>query len=187
MPSESSTAIGEIPSVIDGRSLSRPGYTEKATYTEEQKALALSIYAETGSVATAAKDTLIPHSTIQNWITRDPDIDAKLEQMRRVLREQMAHRYAEIAIRAADELLDRVENGDWHYDRAGGASRRPVSASELAYVMSVSGDKHALLTGTMVKQRGEDQALSRLAAKLVSAIEKRSFREMPIINAEAAE
>lgn len=163
----------DIPTETDHRSIGSPR-SDQRSYSEEDKALALSVYAETGSCETAAQDTGIPRTTILSWVKRDPDIDAKLDAMRRVLREQMAHRYAVIAFRAAGELLDRVENGNYHVDKEGNVTRRKMPGNELAYVMSVAGDKHALLTGTMQKQKTEDEDLTRLAGKLVQALEARS-------------
>jgi len=162
----------DLPQAIDHRQLQRRATTQGVARSEEEKALALSIYAETGSVDTAAQETGLPATTVRNWIDRDPEIDSKLEALRRVLRERMAHKYATIAIESAEALLDRVRNGDYRVDKNGETTRVPVLARELAFITSVAGDKHALLTGTMQKQRGEDQALTSLADKLVSALER---------------
>lgn len=167
------SAQDEIPQAIDHRLLPRAKTTQGVPRSEEEKALALSIYAETGSVTTAAKETNLPLTTVHNWINSDPEIDAKLEALRRALRETLAHKYAAIASESADALLDRVRSGDYKLDKEGNFVRIPIPGRELAFITSVAGDKHALLTGTMQKQRGEDQALTNLADKLVAAMERK--------------
>ena len=162
----------DIPAEIDHRTFGSPR-DQQQRYSEEQRALALAVYAETGSTTSAAQETGIPLSTVHSWVTRDPEIDAKLEALRRALRERMAWKYAETAELALRELLDRVRDGDYHYDKEGNCTRRKIPGRELAFITSVCGDKHALLTGTMVKQQGEDQALTTLADRLVKAIEGR--------------
>ena len=163
----------DIPTEINHRSHRRTATTQGVVHSEETKALALAVYAETGSLQTAAHETGLPPSTIHNWISRDPEIDTKLEALRRVLRERMAWKYAEAAELALVALIDRVRDGDYHYDKEGNLTRRRIPGRELAFITSVCGDKHALLTGTMTKQRGEDQALTTLADRLVKAIEGR--------------
>lgn len=166
---EPETHSDDIPDRVDHRTLSRPGSQKGNTYTEEAKALALSIYAETGSFETASRDTHIPRNTIRYWVESNPNIDAELDALRRVIRAETAHRYAQIAIRATDELLDRIENGDEIINKSGDYVRRKVPARELAFIASIATDKHALLTGTMVKQGKEDQTLAALAERLVAA------------------
>jgi hypothetical protein len=162
--------------VIDHRKRSRLATTQGVPHTEETKAVALAVYAETGSVDTAAKETGLPPTTIRNWVERDPEIDAKLDALRFAVRTRVAHTYAEIARRAAEELLDRVNNGDYHIDREGNITRKPIPGRELAFISSVAADKHALLTGIVVKTKGEDASLQKLAEGLLAAIDKRQLR-----------
>lgn len=170
----------DTPSAVDHRHHARPGSQQGNVHSEEVKAYALSVFAETGSVQTAAEAASLPRSTVDNWVRRDPDIDAKLEALRRIVRERVAHTYAEIARRAAEELLDRVNNGDYHTDKEGEVSRRPVPARELAFISSIATDKHALLTGTMTKTKQEDQALTQLAERLVKAFETQRLKARAI-------
>lgn len=161
---------------IDHRRLIKHNTQSGPQHSEQAKTLALSIYAETGSVQTASRETGIPRSTIGSWIERDPDIDAKVDALRRVVREQTAHLQAEIARRSAEELLDRVNNGDYHVDKEGEVTRRPVPARELAFINSIATDKHARLTGTMGKTRAEDQAITTLMDGLVKEFESRRLK-----------
>jgi hypothetical protein len=164
-------AESDTPTAVDHRSLPRPNAQQGIVHSEEAKALALSVYAETGSTQTAAHETGIPRTTIDNWVRRDPDIDSKLDALRQALRTEIAHRYAQVAIKATTELLDRLENGDELIDKEGNSYRRKVPAHDLAFIASVATDKHARLTGTMGKVNAEDQTLTRLAEKLVKAID----------------
>lgn len=164
----------EIAHTVDHRKHSRPNAQQGKRIPEETKALALAVYAETGSVNTAARAANLPETTVRNWIDRDPEIDAKLEALRVAIRHHAAHLYAEIAVRAAEELLDRVNNGDViKVDDQGVMTRRPIPGRELAFITSMAADKHALLTATAVKQT-EDASLTKLADGLLAAMEKRA-------------
>lgn len=173
---EEPSAPDEITAVVDHRKLSRTATSQGKRQPEEAKAFALSVYAESGSIQTASDQTGIPRNTIRYWIENDPEIDAKLDALRRAVRERAAQVYAEIAVRAAEELLDRVNGGDYHIDKEGNTTRRPIPGRELAFISSIAADKHALLTASVVKQRGEDSSLAKLADGLISAIEKRGLR-----------
>lgn len=169
----------ELPTSIDHRSYrsgSDQSVRAEGGHSEETKAYALAVYAESGSVETAAKTTGLPRSTIHSWVSRDTEIDSTLDALRRALRERMAWKYAEAAELALNELRDRLEHGDELIDKDGNSYRKKVPARELAFITSVCGDKHALLTGTMGKHRAEDQALSAMADRLVKAIETRAKR-----------
>lgn len=171
----------DIPSETHHSAFSRPDTKgPRPSYTEEQKALALAVYAECGSLDTASQHTSIPRNTIRYWVENDDQIDATLDSLRRVLRERMAWKYAEAAELALHELIDRLKDGDYHVDKEGNITRRKVPARELAFITSVCGDKHALLTGTLQKQKGEDQALTALAGKLVTALEARARRDRAV-------
>lgn len=164
----------DIPTEIDHRSY-RTG-AQRTEHTEEAKTLALAAYAETGSLQTASEQSGIARNTIRYWIENDPDIDAKFDALRRAVRERCAHLYAEVAHRAVVELLDRVNNGDYHTDKSGKVTRRPIPGRELAFISSLAADKHALLTSSVVKQRGEDSSLGKLADGLLKAIEAKTLR-----------
>jgi transposase len=156
-----------------------------AAHDEEQRARALAIYAETGSTFTAAQETGVPRRTIDAWIQRDPEIDATLEALRRAVREKTAHKYAEIASVAADELLDRLKNGDDVVDRSGKVvGKKRVGAKDLAIVSSIAAENHAKITTPLGARRSEEERLQKLAEGLLSAIEKRSGSKTPPIDAE---
>lgn len=178
----------DTPSHIDHRKLPR-GPSEKASYTEEQKTLALAVYAETGSLQTASEQARIPRNTIRYWVENDPEIDATLDAFRQAIRQRAAFIVAEIAVRSAEELLDRVNNGDYHVDKKGVTTRRPLPGRELAFIASVSIDKHALLTGSMGRNAKRDATLEAIATKLDALVDgrKRAAQTYPqAVDAENA-
>jgi hypothetical protein len=143
-----------------------------AAHAEEDKTRALAIYAETGSTFTAAEATGIPRRTIDAWIERDPEIDAKLEALRRAVREKTAHKYAEIASEAATQLLDRLKNGDDVVDRNGKVvGKRRVAAKDLAIVSSIAAENHAKITGPLGTQTSMERKLADIAQGLIRAME----------------
>ena len=165
----------ELATEIDHRRYKAPSRKaeHRRDYTEEQKTLALAIYAETGSAQTASEQSGIPRTTIVYWVETDPEIDAKFDALRLAIREKLGYRYAEMAVLAADELRDRIINGDYHVDKEGNKSRRPLTGQALAWISSMCADKHALITAAPVKKT-EDASLKRLADGLLAAIETRT-------------
>ncbi len=169
---EPDTSPDDIPASVDHRKLARPGsQDDRKRYTEPERAVALAIFAETGSYDTAGRETKIPPSTIRYWVESNPNIDAELEALRAVLRKRLAWKYAEGAELAVDVVNDRLRNGDQVLDKEGNIRLRPVPAREAAFIASIFTDKHALLSGTMGKSKPEDQALTTLAAELMKGFE----------------
>lgn len=148
------------------------GRKPRTAHAEEAKTKALAIYAETGSTLTAAEATGIPRRTIANWIERDPEIDAKLDAFRRVVRERAAHLFAEGAVLGAEATIDRLKNGDWIH-KGGQLVRVPVPAREASFIASVFVDKHTAITGGMAKQSDQERSLTDLAKQLVEEMERR--------------
>jgi len=147
----------------------------RTAHDEETKTRALVIFAETGSTLSASEATGVPRRTIANWIERDPEIDAKLDALRRVVRERTAHLFAEGAALAARQTIDRLENGDWVH-QGGKLVRRPVPAREASFIAAVFTDKHAAITGGMAKQSNQERSLTELAKRLVEEMERRKDR-----------
>lgn len=159
----------DIPTEVDHRHHSGHLRTHQQRRSPEERAMALAVYAETGSTETASRETGIPSTTIATWIARDSNIDAELEAMRRVLRERLAAKYAKAAELALDGLIDRLENGDYHIDKEGTITRRPMPGRELGFTSSLMTDKHALLTGVMGRQSQAEKLLTSIAARLLEA------------------
>ena len=134
------------------------------TYTEQERLTALAIYGETLSARTASEETDIPESTIRTWAKSEEGI-ATISDLRSAVRVKCAHKFAQIAILAAEQLVDRIQNGDEVIDSKGNYYRRKMPGKDLAHCMSIAADKHALVSGTS----GE---LTPANAQLLSIVDK---------------
>lgn len=135
----------------------------------QNKLAALSIYAETLSQTAASERTGIPVTTIHSWL-QEEESDAFIESLRTALRAATAHKLVEICNKSANQMIDRLDNGDEVFDSKQNCMVRvKVKAKDLASVFNTAAEKHALLTGmaTTGKTAG---ALSQLADKLTQAI-----------------
>ena len=133
------------------------------------RALALAIYAETGSALTASRETGVPTSTIQYWVDSE-DGAASIESVRLAIRHSSAHKIAGIAQVALDATMERLLYGDEVMDKDGVLRRVKMKGKDAAFIASLMIDKHALITGQLVTGAKIDSALSSLADRLASAV-----------------
>lgn len=134
----------------------------------ELEGMALAIYAETGSVATASRETGIPKTTIYQWVNDERGLQL-VENLRISVRVNQAHKLAAMSAKALDLLNQALTRGDPIMDRVGRIHYVPVKARELAFITSILIDKHALVTGAMVGAKAST-TLNGLADKLLGMI-----------------
>lgn len=146
-------------------------------HDDRTKYAALAIYAETGSATTVAETLKLPRTSVRYWLDQ-PENDEVIADLRQIMRQKLAHTYMLNAQLAANEITDRLLNGDEVIDSKGNVYRKKVPAKELAYVMSVSADKHALITGSM-QERKADASLAKLADQLTSLLATASISKLP--------
>lgn len=152
---------------VDHRSYSRERPVN-GKYDYQQKMHALSVYAETLSHSATSQITGVPRSTIIAWLEDDESI-SYLDTLRQAMRSHMAHTYVEIARKSAEQILDRLENGDEQVGKDGELIRVKVKARDLAAVNASAVDRHALLTG-MSQGSKAGAALAQVAANLIAAL-----------------
>lgn len=136
---------------------------------DPSRQLALSIYAETGSIDTASQSSGVPPSTIHSWINREGVVD-ELEALRLSIRSATAHKWAGLASLQLDAALERLRQGNEVVDKYGVRHYVPVPFKDLIFGASIATDKHALITGMMVQGAKIDHALAGLADKLANAV-----------------
>lgn len=149
-----------------------PGASRAAVFRDADdpsRILALSIYAETGSLLTASRETGIPQSTLHYWLSKEDAAD-QLESLRLAIRSQTAHKWAGVANLAIDVLLDRLAHGDPVLDKDGVERRIGIKGKDAAFIASIATDKHALITGALVQGAKMDNALASLADRLAQAV-----------------
>jgi hypothetical protein len=155
---------------VDHRQLSRDR-TAYQMHDYPARMHAISVYAQTLSIRAASKSTGIPESTINGWL-QDEESDSYIETLRSAMRAELAHTYVEIARKSAEQILDRLENGDEQVGKDGELIRVKVKARDLAAVNASAVDRHALLTG-MSQGSKAGAALAQVAANLIAALNQK--------------
>jgi hypothetical protein len=118
--------------------------TKKYTIEDRHRAAA-SLISCCNSIA-ASRECGIPASTIRGWRQHDLPFQEICQELMAEIGESMKFKYAKIIEAAADELLDRLQNGDPVMDRTTGElTRIPVKARDLAVAGGVTFDKMRLL------------------------------------------
>ena len=118
--------------------------TKKYTLEDRHRAAA-SLISCCNSIA-ASRECGIPASTIRGWRQHDLPFQEICQELMAEIGESMKFRYAQIIEASADELLDRIQNGDPVMDRTTGEiTRIPVKARDLAIAGGVTFDKMRLL------------------------------------------
>lgn len=158
----------DIITSVDHRLYSRER-TNNEKHDYKTKLMALSVYAETGSQQAASEATGVPRNTIHYWL-KEEGADAYVDELRTAIKASCAHKYVKAAILAADNMIERLENGDEHFDsKSNSIVRLKVKAKDCAAIASICTDKHALLTGAVQASKATD-ALTVIAGKLLDAM-----------------
>ena len=138
------------------------------THSYESKMLALAVYSQTLSCNTASRETGIPAATIYSWSVSEEGI-ATISELQATVRSVAAHKFLTIAVTAAEQLLDRIHNGDEVLDSKGNLVRRKMSGKDLAHATSIATDKYALMTkGTQGNNASVNKQLLDIVGKLAA-------------------
>lgn len=116
---------------------------------------------------TSCKLTGISIHTLHKWC-REPWYDQAVEIIRDKLDEELDAALTGIAHKATTAVIDRLDNGDWVFDRSGNQVRKPISAKDAMLVAGISYDKRALKRGkptSISEATSEEDRLTKLAQK----------------------
>jgi len=162
------------------RGMRRADRGTNTKYDDKDKYFALAVFAETNSIVTASKRTLIPETTIHYWI-HQPESDSLIEELRTALKSKIAFTLAEGALLAAEGLFDRIKNGDIVIIN-NEICRAPIKAKDLGYVLNVLTERHALYNASIAGKNSKDM-LTNLATELVNKM--RQITEPKVIEQES--
>lgn len=137
-------------------------------YTEFERAQALAVYAVSGSVRSAERETGIPKGTIGRWIEDEEGIDL-VQRLRTALKERTSWRWVQIVEEAQRQMMQRLEYGDPHVMKGGNIVYHPVKAKDVTLMASVAQDKLTLMTNGLEASRATGKQLAALAERLLAA------------------
>jgi hypothetical protein len=137
---------------------------EGSHYTDEQRREAVAYYVVLGNWQAVSKATGIPHRTCTSW-AHMPWFATLYAEVRAEKGAELDGAYTRIIHKAADELLDRLENGDAVLIE-GEVKRRPVAARDLAMINGIIYDKRALARSepTSITAKDKESHVEGLAA-----------------------
>lgn len=119
----------------------------KAHWSDSQKIEAVTTWLATGNMALTAAALNIPHITVRQWKGK-PWWNEMVKDIRSEENLQLDAKLSKVVAKATDQLLDRVENGDFQYDqKTGKLVRKPISARDAAKVTTDMIDRRELLQG----------------------------------------
>src|SRR5258708_6965816 len=110
---------------------------ESEEYDFKKRFEAASLYAATGSFQLASQKSGVSEKVLRKW-TREPWFKEILFDFRTENLSKLDAAFTEIIDKAAVELKDRLENGDWYATSKGELVRRPVGIRDLALVQAIN-------------------------------------------------
>ena len=163
---------------------------ERGIYPDAKYIEVVGLFACTGNVARVSELAGVPEGTVRKW-TKEPRFRELLKEIREENNEKIDAKFTEIIEKAADLIIDRLENGDFHWDvKNSELVRKPISAKDLSLVTAINMDKRQLIRGeptSRVEQISEPQRLEKLAeqfSKLANQF-KNAPKLEPIIDVES--
>lgn len=136
------------PESLDG---SLPSPRERREYTDRDKVqFAEALYMCAGNIAEAGRVVNIPHSTAYQWVSSDW-WEGFTSRLKLVKETELDAGYTNIINLATNKIIDRIKNGDFHYNSKGECSRREISGKDLAVIQAIAFEKRQILRGQPVK------------------------------------
>jgi hypothetical protein len=148
---------------------------EGSHYTDEQRREAAGHYVVVGNWQAVSEATGIPHRTCTSW-SHAPWFATLYAEVRAEKGAELDGAYTRIIHKAADELLDRLENGDAVLID-GEVKRRPVSARDLAMINGIIYDKRALARNQPTEITGPDKVSDSDLWAALEEIARKKARE----------
>lgn len=117
-------------------------------YPPDLKIAACAAYISKGSFYRAERMTGVPKATIRHWSKNAEWWPTVSEGIRKTLQAELDGRWTGLLHLAADEIEDRLENGDIKWDQKNEKYVAvPVGAKDLTVITSILSEKRALLRG----------------------------------------
>ena len=138
-------------------------------YSPEMKAQVAQTLVATGSQLKTSDLTGVPQTTISDWANNDPDFIQLCDISKENWIEEFDARTREAAELAAEQLVDRIKEGDPIIDKAGNRiGRKPLPGKELAVIAGIMVDKSLTFQSIPKpnKSRSEDTSRTNLQRML---------------------
>lgn len=115
-----------------------------AYWTKEDKKRAVTVFKSVGSLAKVRDVTGIPYGSLERW-QREEWWKEALLTIRSEDSAELEDAATKIAKQAGEVVQERLQNGDFVFNRNGEIVRKPVTARDAAIIHGISIDKRAKL------------------------------------------
>lgn len=159
-------------------------------YSTKQKYEAVVLYKMIGNLTTVAKHKGIPIQTLHEWHTKDWWFEIE-EEIRKESRSKLGKNLQSIVDKAFEEVIDRLEEGDWIYDQKQGKMiRKPIGAHTVNQILNDGLNKTFFMEKLQreEKQEEKEEEMQERLLKLSKEFEKytkaREIIAEPIVEIE---
>ena len=165
------------------RTRRKKGPGNNGHWSDNQRIGAVTTYLASGNLSLTSVATSIPLATLNRWKI-SPWWKQLVEDIRSEENLQLDSKLAKVVNKSVDQLLDRVENGDYQYDqKTGHMVRVPVKARDAAKITTDMIDRRQLLQGKQVEKADSTKKVEERLLKLAEEFGK--FARSKVIDNEA--
>lgn len=134
-------------------------HTGKEHWSEAQRLEAVTLWLMTGSWVSVSAATNIPSDTLRHWKMQDWWKEAETS-IRHQANIKISGRLQRIIDKSADIILDRLENGDIHFDpKTGKITRKEINAKVATEILTKSIDKDILIQKIETAPETKEEAI----------------------------
>lgn len=150
----------------------------KGWYSDEEKLNAVALYATVGSNKELSRLTGINLNTINSWKGTEWWGEC-MRKIRFEMNDELDAKMTKIVDKALDQVIDRVEAGDYVIDKTGKVKRVPMKGRDLSVVTASVIDKRQLIRGEPTsissKQTPAETRLEALAQEFAKFVKARTI------------
>jgi len=141
-------------------------------WADSQRIELVTTWLATGNLALSAATLGIPEITARVWKTQ-PWWKEMVAEIRASENLELDSKLKKVVDKSVDQLLDRVDNGDFQYDqKTGQLVRKPISARDAAKITSDMIDRRELLQGKKQEQIDSSRKMEDKLLKLADELSR---------------
>lgn len=151
-------------------------------WSDNQRIGAVTTYLASGNLSLTSVATNIPLATLNRWKI-SPWWKTLVEDIRAEENLHLDAKLAKVVDKSVEQLLDRVESGDFQYDqKTGHMVRVPIKARDAAKITTDMIDRRQLLQGKQVEKADSTKKIEERLLKLADSFA--SFAKAKVIQGE---
>lgn len=154
--------------------------TEKGKhYSQAQKLEAVKLWLLTGNLVHTAAALNMPEVTIKSWRYSDW-WDELVKEVKSQNSMELSAKLRKIVEKSHEQLVDRLDNGDWVFDQKNGKLiRKPIAARDLSNISNMAIEKHLKIESKPAEDENQQKIMDRLA-QLAESFAKMSQKKVEV-------